>query len=223
MSGPSELKITVIVLSRSSTRSHSLRGITEKKILEIGVGVGTDHLQWARAGAHCYGVDLTEAAIEITSVRLSLYGLKSDLQRVDAEILPYADDTFDLVYSWGVIHHSTDPELIVREIRRVLKSQGEFIGMLYNRRSVTAFNLWIKYGLLKGRPYRSFTDIISQHVESKGTRASTISEARKLFKEFTSVSANRIITPYDKNVWPKWLSKFFPDDWGWFMCLHAVK
>ncbi|MDR4473468.1 MAG: class I SAM-dependent methyltransferase [Nitrospira sp.] len=74
---------------------------------EVGVGAGTDHLQWARAGAVCYGVDLTQRAIETTRAHLACTGWDSTLQRIDAETLPFPDGTFDaLVYSWGVIHHS---------------------------------------------------------------------------------------------------------------------
>ncbi len=194
-----------------------------KKILEIGVGAGTDHLQWARAGAECHGVDLTDVAIEITTTRLSLYGFESDLRQVDAEQLPFGDETFDVVYSWGVIHHSAHPELIVQEIRRVLKLDGKFIGMVYHRRSVAAFTLWIKYGLLQGRPWRSLSDIIRHHVESKGTKAYSLSEVKKLFGGFTSLSASPMITQCDRNAWPIWLSTFFPDYLGWFISVHAVK
>src|SRR2546430_8987572 len=110
-----------------------------KKILEIGVGAGTDHLQWARAGARCVGVDLTDAAIELTRAHLAMHGFESDLRRADAEALPFPDESFDLVYSWGVIHHSEQPAEIVSEIHRVLRPGGTFIGMLYGRRSVVAF------------------------------------------------------------------------------------
>src|SRR5688572_26194570 len=82
------------------TRHHG------KRVLEVGVGAGTDHLQWARAGALLTGVDLTDAAIETTRARLAAYGFSSDLRRVDAETLPFPDDSYDVVYSWGVIHHS---------------------------------------------------------------------------------------------------------------------
>ncbi len=76
-----------------------------KRLLEIGVGAGTDHLQWARAGCFCHGVDLTQAAIETTRAHLALHGFSSELRRIDAEALPFADGSFDLVWSWGVIHH----------------------------------------------------------------------------------------------------------------------
>jgi len=205
---------------------HSVAQFTRwhgKKILEIGVGAGTDHLQWARAGAECYGVDLTEAAIETTKARLALYGFASNLQRLDAEELPFADESFDLVYSWGVIHHSEHPEQIIREIRRVLKPGGVFIGMMYGRHSPAVFKVWMKYALLKGKPWRSFADVIWHHVESIGTKAYKVSELRELFCEFSSLTAQPQITPYDTDKWPTWLSKYFPDSWGWFITLRAVK
>lgn len=205
---------------------HSVAQFTRyhgKKILEVGVGAGTDLLQWARAGARCYGVDLTEAAIELTKAHLALYGFDCELRRADAEVLPFPHESFDLVYSWGVIHHATHPERIVQEIRRVLKPGGVFIGMVYGRRSVVAFKLWVRHAFLKGKPWRRLSDIISHHMESIGTKAYTLPELRRLFSEFTTFVAEPIITPYDLNRWPRWLRKFVPDSWGWFITLRAVK
>lgn len=194
-----------------------------KTILEVGVGAGTDHLQWARAGCKCHGVDLTDAAIETTRDHLALYGLESELRRVDAESLPYEDDRFDLIYSWGVIHHSTHPERLIQEIHRVLKPEGTFLGMMYNRHSMTALRFWVRFGLLRGRPWRSLTDIIAEHVESAGTKAYTVDELVRLFAAFRSFRARPVITVADTSDWPRWISRFFPDDWGWFTTLTATK
>jgi len=88
-----------------------------KKILEVGVGAGTDFIQWVRAGAVAYGIDLTEKAIEHVRRRLEVYNLHAaDIRVGDAENLPYEDNTFDLVYSFGVIHHSPDTERALSEI-----------------------------------------------------------------------------------------------------------
>jgi ubiquinone/menaquinone biosynthesis C-methylase UbiE len=205
---------------------HSIAQFTRhhgKTLLEIGVGAGTDHLQWARAGAVCHGVDLTDVAIELTRRHLSLYGFKSQLKRIDAEQLPYADNTFDLVYSWGVIHHSENPSRIVREIRRVLKPGAMSIGMMYGRHSMTAFKYWVKFAALRGKPWRSFSDVIWHHMESIGTKAYTVRELKALFSDFTSFSAKPVITYHDITRWPAWISQFFPDRWGWFIGLKAIK
>jgi ubiquinone/menaquinone biosynthesis C-methylase UbiE len=194
-----------------------------KKILEVGVGAGTDHLQWARAGAECHGVDLTEAAIETTRARFALYGLETRLQRLDAERLPFPDETFDLVYSWGVIHHSERPETIVGEVRRVLKPGGLFVGMMYGRRSPFAFKLWVKHALLAGKPWLGFADVIWDKVESVGTKAYTVAELKAMFSAFAGFEAIPLITTYDTDHWPRWLSQFFPDAWGWFIGIRARK
>lgn len=194
-----------------------------KKVLEVGVGAGTDHLQWARAGCECFGVDLTEAGIETTRKRLSCYGFESRLKRLDAERLPYEDATFDIVYSWGVIHHSEKPEQITAEIHRVLKPGGAFIGMVYGRRSLLVLKLWVRQALLKGRPWRSLDDIVWHHVESLGTKAYTTGEVRRLLSRFSTVTIKPFITTYDTNKLPGWIRCLFPDDWGWFITFKAVR
>lgn len=194
-----------------------------KTILEVGVGAGTDHLQWARAGAVCYGVDLTDRAIETTRAHLALYGYHSALQRIDAEELPFPDDTFDIVYSWGVIHHSAHPERIVHEIRRVLKPSGTFLGMMYGCRSIVVLRLWIKFGLLRGKPWRSVSDLVASHMESPGTKAYTASEVKALFASFRSCETRALLTPYDWNKLPAWIVRLLPDAWGWFISIKAEK
>ena len=205
---------------------HSIAQFTRhrgKRLLEVGVGAGTDHLQWARAGAECHGVDLTDAAIETTRARLALYGLTSRLQRVNAETLPYADSYFDLVYSWGVIHHAEAPDRIVEEIRRVLKPGGLFIGMLYGRRSVLALKLWVRHALVAGKPWRSLRDVVWHHMESVGTKAYTPRELRRLFGAYARASAIPILTPYDTSRIPRAVASVLPDALGWFIAVRAVK
>ena len=205
---------------------HSVAQFTRhrgKRVLEIGVGAGTDHLQWARAGADLYGVDLTDAGIETTRRRLESYGLTSKLQRVDAETLPFADGMFDIVYSWGVIHHSEKPEAIVAEIRRVLKPDGKFIGMFYQRPSMVSLRVWLKFGLMKGKPWRSFRDVLHHHVESIATKAYTVGEMKQMFGAFNSVSVTPIVTEYDTRKMPGWLRKMVPERFGWFLAIKAQR
>jgi ubiquinone/menaquinone biosynthesis C-methylase UbiE len=194
-----------------------------KRVLEVGVGAGTDHAQWARAGCECYGVDLTDAAIDTTRARLELEGLHSHLQRVDAETLPFDTASFDIVYSWGVIHHSRHPERIVEEIHRVLRPNAEFIGMLYGRHSVTALHFWIRHALRAGKPWRSFTDVLANHCESAGTKAYTERELQAMFSKFGRVDTMPIITINDTAGFPRWVSQFFPQRWGWFIAVRATK
>ena len=116
----------------------------DKQVLEVGVGSGSDFIQWARAGAKAHGIDLTEEAIRYTSRRLDTYGLKCESLRVaDAESLPFADETFDLVYSYGVIHHTPNTPKALAEIIRVMKVGGRGKIMLYNKRSSIAWLNWV--------------------------------------------------------------------------------
>jgi ubiquinone/menaquinone biosynthesis C-methylase UbiE len=110
----------------------SARGL---RVLEIGCGLGTDGAQFAKAGAEYTGIDLTEAAIELARKRFELTGLKGEFQTGDAENLSFPDESFDLVYSHGVLHHTPDIERAVSEIHRVLKTGGRAIVMLYHRDS----------------------------------------------------------------------------------------
>ncbi|MBN8681335.1 MAG: class I SAM-dependent methyltransferase [Chitinophagales bacterium] len=158
-----------------------------KKVLEIGVGLGADHQQFAASGCELHGCDLTERAIENTSRRLHLFGLKSNLIVADAENLPYADKSFDLVYSWGVIHHSPDTPRAVAEIYRILKPGGETRIMIYHTYSMVGFMLWFRYALLTGKPFRSLSYIYAHYLESPGTKAYRIDEAKKMFNVFSDV------------------------------------
>ena len=105
------------------------------KVLEIGCGLGTDGAQFAKAGADYTGVDLTEAAVELARKRFELFDLSGQFQTADAEDLDFADESFDLVYSHGVLHHTPDPTKAVNEVHRVLRPGGRAMVMLYHRGS----------------------------------------------------------------------------------------
>src|SRR5438132_9591777 len=91
---------------------------TGLRVLEIGCGMGTDGAQFAKAGADYTGVDLTEAAIDLARKRFAVSGLKGEFCVSDAEKLDFADGSFDVVYSHGVLHHTPDIAAAVDEIHR---------------------------------------------------------------------------------------------------------
>jgi ubiquinone/menaquinone biosynthesis C-methylase UbiE len=108
-----------------------------KDVLEIGCGIATDGLEFARQGATYVGVDLSPNSIELAKERFRLFGITGRFEVANAEErLPFSDASFDHVYSFGVIHHSPAPERIVREIQRVLRPSGTVTVMVYNRTSV---------------------------------------------------------------------------------------
>jgi ubiquinone/menaquinone biosynthesis C-methylase UbiE len=160
-----------------------------KDVLEVGVGMGADHLQWALARPRSLtGVDLTERGIGLTRERLALYSLESNLQVAAAEKLPFADASFDLVYSWGVVQHTPDTDRAIQELYRVLRPGGIARVMIYHRRSLVGFMLWGRYALLTGRPWRSLDEIYANYLQGPGTKAYSLEEGRHLFRAFRDVT-----------------------------------
>ncbi|MBZ5657750.1 MAG: class I SAM-dependent methyltransferase [Acidobacteriia bacterium] len=104
-------------------------------MLEIGCGCGSEAERFARAGARYTAVDLTNAAVSITQRRFQLGGLEGCFTQGDAEDLPFADGSFDLVYSHGVLHHTPNTPRAIREVHRVLAPGGRAMIMLYHRDS----------------------------------------------------------------------------------------
>lgn len=191
-----------------------------RDVLEIGFGLGTDFLRFARSGARLHGVDLTPAAAEAVGQRLALEGLDADARTADAEALPFPDETFDLVYSWGVLHHTPDTEQAMGEVRRVLRPGGEARIMLYSRRSWAALDVWQRHALRAGRPWRSFAEVLADHVESPGTKAYTVNELRRMFARFANVEFRRFLTPYDRRVAGR-LADLTGARFGWFVGVIA--
>jgi ubiquinone/menaquinone biosynthesis C-methylase UbiE len=105
------------------------------RVLEIGCGCGSEAEGFARAGAHYTAVDLTNAAVTVTQRRFQLAGLHGHFTQGDAEDLPFADGSFDLVYSHGVLHHTPRTARAIQEVHRVLSPGGRAIVMLYHRDS----------------------------------------------------------------------------------------
>lgn len=184
---------------RDFAQFDSWRG---RRVLEIGFGAGTDLVNFVRAGADVSGVDLTEAAIEHAQRRLELERLHAALSVSSGESLPFPDGSFDLVYSWGVVHHAAHPARILREARRVLAPGAEVRMMLYGRHSWVAYGLWARYALAMGHPRRSLADVVANHMESPGTRAYTRRELQALFEGagFDEVTVTGFCTPYDRRV-----------------------
>jgi ubiquinone/menaquinone biosynthesis C-methylase UbiE len=121
----------------------SARGL---KVLEIGCGLGTDGAQFAEAGSIYTGVDLTDAAVELARKRFELFDLQGKFETADAENLPFAPDSFDLVYSHGVLHHTPETAKAIKEIHRVLRPGGRAVVMLYHRDS---YNYRINISVLR--------------------------------------------------------------------------
>ena len=214
---------------------------TNKNVLEIGVGLGADHQKFAEYGSFLKGIDLTEKAINHTKRRFRIFGLNSELSVADAENLPFADESFDIVYSWGVIHHSPDVPKAVNEIFRVLQLNGEARIMIYHSRSIVGYMLWLRYALFRLKPFLTLRDIYDKYLESPGTKAYSVEEARQMFSQFTNVEITTILTHADlltseagqrhrgkflvlaKKIFPRAIIKRFLPRHGLFMMIKATK
>jgi len=152
-----------------------------KRVLEIGCGLGSHSQLFAEAGCRLTSIDLTERAVGLTTRRLALRELPGEVRQMDAEQMDFADEEFDFVWSWGVIHHSAHTDRIVKQVARVLKSGGEFRVMVYNRQ---AFDSYVKImrGVLTGKPLRgmSVADILSYYTDGYIARYYTRSELADL-------------------------------------------
>jgi len=211
------------------------------KVLEIGVGLGADHQQFAKYGADLYGIDLTKRAINHTEKRLSYFDLKSRLSVGDAEHLEFDNDQFDMIYSWGVLHHSPNTSKAVSEVYRVLKHGGIARIMIYHKWSMVGYMLWLRYALMRLRPWLSLDMIYAQYLESQGTKAYSLIEAQQMFSEFNNV---KITTPLGhadllessvgqrhrgrvlqtaKKIYPRWFVRRFMSSSGLFMLVEAEK
>lgn len=216
-------------------------GCAGKRVLEVGVGLGADHQRFAQAGAQLWGIDLTERAVAHTRRRIDLLGLHSELCVGDAENLPFGDEAFELVYSWGVIHHSPDTARAVAEIHRVLQPGGTARVMIYNRSSLVGYMLWMRYALACLKPWTSLTQIYARYLESPGTKAYTAAEARTMFASFKSVEIQVVLTHADllesragqrhrgmllslaQRLWPRELLRRVARGHGLFMLISARK
>jgi len=197
-----------------------------KKVLEVGCGSGIDAIEFARNGAIVHAVDITENACNLTDELAIEAGVSVKVLQRMQNTLPYPDETFDLVYSYGVLHHISFVEDTLFEIRRVLKPGGTVMAMLYNKDSLLyAYSIqWLHRFDDLSEKVR--TAMYSERNEGcPYTKAYTKIEARELFEHwFTNVSIdvryNVVDLPTQRKV-----KLGISDDWelGWHLIVKGRK
>ena len=178
-----------------------------KRVLEIGCGSGAHTAQLIRAGASTTAVDLTMKSVRLTKRRLDLYGLKAEVLQSDAERLPFGSGRFDLVWSWGVLHHTPRTGQAISEIHRVLKPGGEARLMVYHRDSVVYWiNMMLLRGMLGGGLTRmSPSQLANKHSDGEIAQYFSRRGFRDLMGDFSSAKYRVFSQPTDVYPLPHWL------------------
>ena len=214
-----------------------------KKVLEIGCGIGTDTVNFARNGAHVTAVDLSPQSLELARKRVEVYGLHDQVSFYSGsaeELSRFVPlDTYDLIYSFGVIHHTPHPERVMIQLRQYARPGTTIKMMVYYRRSWKVF--WILMGYGKGQFWR-LKELIADHSEAQTgcpvTYTYTREEGRRLIEssgfKATDIFVDHIfpyrIPQYVKYEYVKdWPWNWTPDrvfhwmerHFGWHLCLTA--
>ncbi|MEE2753638.1 MAG: methyltransferase domain-containing protein [Candidatus Latescibacterota bacterium] len=213
-----------------------------KRVLEIGCGMGTMSMNWARHGAKITPIDLTPTAVRQTRRRFTLHGLDGTPCQAQAERLPFPDNSFDHIYSWGVLHHTPNTAQTIRELHRILKPGGSTGVMLYNRHSVL-YRFWVQF--YEGWLHRESLHLTPVELASRygdGSREEgnphtwpvTKHEVlNTLFTPFARTRTRLLGTELDNifkrampglgHVLPAIVKKAFARNWGWSMWIEAEK
>jgi ubiquinone/menaquinone biosynthesis C-methylase UbiE len=210
-----------------------------KAVLEVGCGMGTHAAMIAQAGANLTAIDITERAVAIVKRRFEIFGLAGQIKQADCEQLPFPDASFSLVWSWGVIHHSSVTERCLDEITRVLRPGGRLMLMVYYKPSIVYYvNCGLIRGVLGGQLlYRSLKEIYRTASDGFYARVFTKKELRQLLKPyyeqivFNVVGLKAELLPIPrcrlKDILEKRISDRFArailSHWGSMIVIEAVK
>jgi ubiquinone/menaquinone biosynthesis C-methylase UbiE len=216
-----------------------------QRVLEVGCGIGTDSINFARAGAELTAVDLSGESLRIAQERAEVMGVADRIRFVqaDAEKLTSAvagEEPYDLVYSFGVVHHTPHPERALAEIRRLVAPGGTLKLMVYHRRSWKVF--WIVTVQGRGRFWKT-DELVAEHSEAQTGSPVTFSYTRQGGRELVEQAGFRVqdvsvdhVFPYRigdyvqyryvKEPWFRWmperLFRAFERRFGWHLLVTAT-
>lgn len=204
-----------------------------ERVLEVGAGMGTDLAQFARHGAHVTDLDLSAGHLNHARENFRLRGLDGEFFHGDGETLQFDDDSFDLVYSNGVIHHTPNTDKVIDSMYRVLKPGGRIIVMVYAQNSLHYWrNIVRNIGVAEGQlELFSIGEFLSRNAELSPSGARplvkvyTRKRLRELFHRFENVSVvQRQITAAEMPRQLRWM----PLDWagrlfGWNLIVKGRK
>jgi 2-polyprenyl-3-methyl-5-hydroxy-6-metoxy-1,4-benzoquinol methylase len=174
-----------------------------KKVLEIGCGIGTDTINFARHGAGVTAVELSEKSLEIATKRAAIYGLQNNIRFYagNAEDLPQflPIESYDLIYSFGVIHHTPHPERILEQMRLYMHPGGTIKIMVYHRYAWKVLWVMLTYG--KGKFWR-LAELLARYSEAQ--------EGNPVTYTFTKSQVRKLLECYGYRVKEMWVDHIFP-------------
>jgi SAM-dependent methyltransferase len=211
-----------------------------KDVLEIGCGIGTDSINFVRHRANLDIAELSPESLALTKKRFEVYGLKANFYNGNAEqldqLLPEGKK-YDLVYSFGVIHHTPNPERVIADVKRRLKPGGELRIMLYSRYCWKVFWIYLRYGW---REPWNVSRIVAKYSEAQTgspvTYVYSFSQVRKLLAGFEIERmwkdhifpyriADYVQYRYVKNWYFRWMPESWfralERKWGWHLMVVA--
>jgi ubiquinone/menaquinone biosynthesis C-methylase UbiE len=207
-----------------------------QRVLEVGVGQGTDLVQFAKGGAEVSGIDITHRHLELAERNFAVRGLSANLQYATAADIPFEDDSFDVVYSFGVLHCTDNTVRSISECHRVLRPGGELILAMYHTYSfVHAYTIFVN-GMLRGGLRRLGYKGLMSRIESGAdgvkfmplVKTYSRSQLRNILEDFSKVRFDiRHLTPDDFGA----LRRFIPESLaeragkhvGWYVIARAIK
>lgn len=210
-----------------------------KRVLEIGCGLGTDTINFARAGAKVTAVDLSGASLDLARRRAEIFDLDITFYQGNAEELTdfVPVEPYDLVYSFGVIHHTPRPRRAIEAMRRYLDRDSLLKLMVYHRHSWKVLWVLLKYG---HGAFWNLDEVVARHSEAQTGCPVTYTYTKKSIQELLagfqilSLQVDHIfpykIEDYVKHRYTKaWYWRYLPDSWfhglerrwGWHLCVTA--
>jgi 2-polyprenyl-3-methyl-5-hydroxy-6-metoxy-1,4-benzoquinol methylase len=215
----------------------------DKRVLEIGCGIGTDTMNFARSAASVSAVDLSENSLEMARKRAEVYGLTGRIhffhgsaEQLD-QIMPA--ETFDLIYSFGVIHHTPHPDRVLEQVRKYVRPGSTVKIMVYHRHSWKVFWILMTYG--KGRFWR-LPEIVARHSEAETGCPVTYTYTKREFRELLERHNFKVKQMQVEHIFPyrirdyvqyryvkEWYFRWMPEvlfhaleRWlGWHLCVTA--
>jgi 2-polyprenyl-3-methyl-5-hydroxy-6-metoxy-1,4-benzoquinol methylase len=215
-----------------------------KSVLEIGCGIGTDTINFARAGARVVAVDLSEESLALARKRAELFGLSDSITfyQANAEELSavVAPQPFDLVYSFGVIHHTPRPDRVLDQVREHYVRPGSIVKvMVYHRDSWKVLWILLSYG--KGQFWK-LRQLVARYSEAETGCPVTYSYSRHEGCDLLEQAGFKVSQVEVDHIFPyripdyvryqyvrewywRWmpapLFRWFEKRFGWHLCLTA--